>query len=114
MIHDVYDIVKLSYGRSQRILSNELNMRRIAAKSAPRLLSNNQKGHCIAICSQLKEQTENDPNFISTIITGDESWVYGYDRDETAIISVEDAKFTATQESTTSSKQCQINVDLVF
>jgi hypothetical protein len=34
--------------------------------------------------------------------------------DEAAIISVEDAKFTPTQESTTSSKQCQINVDLFF
>jgi hypothetical protein len=45
----------------------------------PRLLSNYQKEHCIAICSELKEQTENDPNFISITITGDESWVYGYD-----------------------------------
>jgi hypothetical protein len=49
----------------------------IAAKFVPRLLSNDQKEHCVAVCSEIKEQTENDPNFISTIITGDESWVYG-------------------------------------
>jgi hypothetical protein len=48
----------------------------IAAKFVPRLLSTDQKEHCISVCSELKEQTENDPNFISTIITGDESWVY--------------------------------------
>jgi histone-lysine N-methyltransferase SETMAR len=83
----------------------------IAAKFVPRLLRNDQKEHHIAICSELKEQTENDPNFISTIINVDESWVYGYDRDEAAIISMENAKFTMAQEST-SLKQCQINVDL--
>jgi hypothetical protein len=43
-----------------------------------RLLSNDQKEHHIAVCCELKEQTENDPNFISIIITGDESWVYRY------------------------------------
>jgi histone-lysine N-methyltransferase SETMAR len=63
----------------QQILSDELNMRHIAAKFVPRLLSNDQKEHCVAICPELKEQIENDPVFISTIITGDESWVYGYD-----------------------------------
>jgi hypothetical protein len=45
----------------------------------PRLLRNDQKEHRVAVCSELKEQIENGPNFISTIITGDESWVYGYD-----------------------------------
>jgi histone-lysine N-methyltransferase SETMAR len=54
-------------------------MRHIAAKFVPRLLSNDQKEHRIAVCSEVKERTKNDPNFISTIITGDESWVYGYD-----------------------------------
>jgi hypothetical protein len=51
----------------------------LSEKFLPRLLSNDQKEHHVAICSELEEQTENDPNFISTIITGDESWVYGCD-----------------------------------
>jgi hypothetical protein len=38
-----------------------------------------QKEHRIAVCTELKEQAENDPNFISNIITGDETWVFGYD-----------------------------------
>jgi hypothetical protein len=45
--------------------------RRIAAKFV--LLSNDQKEHRVAVCSKLKEQTENDQNFIATITTGDES-----------------------------------------
>jgi hypothetical protein len=48
-------------------------------KFVPRLLRNDQKEHYVAVCSVLKEQSENDLSFISTIITGDESSVYGYD-----------------------------------
>jgi hypothetical protein len=44
-IHDVCLIVGMSYGSVQRILSDDLNMRRIAAKCVPRLLSNEQKEH---------------------------------------------------------------------
>jgi hypothetical protein len=73
MIHVVRDIVKLSYGMCQRILSDELNMWHTAANFVPRLLSNDQKGHCTAVCTELKEQTENDTNFISITITGDGS-----------------------------------------
>jgi hypothetical protein len=54
-------------------------MRRIAAKFVPRLLSNDQKEHRVAVCMELKDQARDDPNFISKVITGDESWVYGYD-----------------------------------
>jgi len=41
-IHDVCNRVGLSYGSCQRILADELNMRRIAAKFVPHLLNNDQ------------------------------------------------------------------------
>jgi len=79
MIHDVCNNVGLLYGTCQQILSDELNMWRIAAKFVPRLLSNDQKEYHIAVCTKLKEQAENNSNFIFTITTGDEYWVSGYD-----------------------------------
>ena len=54
-------------------------MWRIATGFVPRLLSSDQKEYCIAFCTELKEQAENDPNLISNIITGDESLVFGCD-----------------------------------
>jgi hypothetical protein len=63
----------------QQILLDELNMRRIATKSVPRLLSNDQKEYHNAECTELKEQAKNNPNFISNNITGNEYWVSGYD-----------------------------------
>jgi hypothetical protein len=68
--HDVCEIIGLSYGTVQRILADSLNMSGISAKFVPRLLSDDQKAHRVSICSEL-EQTTDDPNFISNIITGD-------------------------------------------
>jgi hypothetical protein len=45
----------------------------------PRLLSDNQRVHHVSVCRELKQQVRDVPNFISYIITGDETWVYGYD-----------------------------------
>jgi histone-lysine N-methyltransferase SETMAR len=78
-IHDVCEIVGLSYGTVQRILADSLNMRRISAKFVPRLLSDDQKTHRVSVCRKLKQQARDDPNFSSNIITGDETWVYGYE-----------------------------------
>jgi len=68
-IHDVCEIVGLSYGTVQRILVDNLNMRRISARFVPRLLGDNQKTHRVFICMGLKQQARDGPNFISNIIT---------------------------------------------
>jgi hypothetical protein len=54
-------------------------MRQIAAKFVPRLLTNNQKQHQLEIRMKLKEQVRNDPHLLFKVVTGDESWIYGYD-----------------------------------
>ena len=77
-IHDVCEIVGLSYGTVKRILAENLNMRRISARFVPRLLSDNQKAHRVSVCRDLKQQARDDHNFISNVITGDETCVYGY------------------------------------
>ena len=63
----------------QCILADSLNMRRISASFVPRLLSDDQKALHVSVCRELKQQASNGPNFISNIITGDGTWVYGYD-----------------------------------
>jgi len=78
-IHDVCEIIGLSYGTVQCILADNLNMRRISARFVPRLLNNDQKALCISVFRELEQQARDDPNFISNIITSDETWVYGYD-----------------------------------
>jgi hypothetical protein len=54
-------------------------MRHISAKSVPRLLSDDQKAHHVFVWRELKQEARDNPNFIFNIITGDETWTYGYD-----------------------------------
>jgi len=78
-IKDIATIVNVSYGTVQTILTCDLNMHRVAAKFVPRLLTPEQKEHGVAICQELRQRAAHDPSFMSRVITGDESWVCGYD-----------------------------------
>lgn len=61
------------------ILTEKLGLRRVAAKFVPKVLTAEQKERRLHICDELQATSENDPDFLKKIITGDESWVYGYD-----------------------------------
>ena len=78
-IHDLCAEVGIGYGSCQRILTEQLNMHRIAAKFVPRALTHDQKDSRVAICQELKETVINDPTFLLNVITGDESIVNAYD-----------------------------------
>jgi histone-lysine N-methyltransferase SETMAR len=69
----------ISYGVCQEILIENLNIRHIAAKFVPHLLTNDQKQRHVNLCLEVQEKANKDPTFISRIITRDESWIYGYD-----------------------------------
>jgi len=53
-------------------------MHRVAAKFVPRILTADQKQQRV-VCTELHQLTSDDETFLSRVITGDESWVYGYD-----------------------------------
>ena len=54
-------------------------MRRVSAKFVPKLLTEEQKELRKEICKDMLDCANHDPEFMKTIITGDEIWVYGYD-----------------------------------
>ena len=66
-------------GFCHHILTKELKMHRVAAKFVPRLTTSDQQFHRVQVCQDLLDHSENDKEFLSKIITGDESWVYDYD-----------------------------------
>jgi hypothetical protein len=64
---------------------------------------------------ELKKQVRNDPDFLSKVITGDESWIYGYDPETKQQSSQwEVSIFTPAKEIATSEKQREVNADLLF
>ena len=56
----------------------ELGMHHVAAKFVPTILTADHKQQRVNICTELRQLTSDDETFTSRVITGDESWVYGY------------------------------------
>ncbi|XP_039314693.1 protein GVQW3-like [Solenopsis invicta] len=62
-----------------RIVTDDLNMKKVCAKLVPKVLTDAQKNMRVLRCQELLEMCENDPNFLNSVITGDESWIFEYD-----------------------------------
>ena len=48
-------------------------------KFVPCLLKNDQRDHQVQVCTELQKAVRHNPNFLSRVINGDESWPYNYD-----------------------------------
>ncbi|XP_066945211.1 protein GVQW3-like [Macrobrachium rosenbergii] len=68
----------ISVGSCYEILTKRLKKHSVVAKPVPRLMTDEQKAHRVQVCQELLDRSE-DENFLSRIIAGDESWVYGFD-----------------------------------
>jgi DNA-binding Lrp family transcriptional regulator len=77
-VREVAEEVSISKTVCHEILTENLGMHRIAAKFVPRLLTDDQKQNRADVTKELLDRA-NDDNFLKNIITGDETWVYGYD-----------------------------------
>ena len=73
---ELLDLSGVSQSSCQRILSEELQMKRDAAKFVPHVLTAEQKQSRVDVFHELKEHLEIDPDLFIKVITGDESWCY--------------------------------------
>lgn len=77
-IRELAEECNISIGSCYEILIEKLMMHREATKFVSRLMMTEQKEHHIQVCQKLLEHAEGDENFLSLIITGNESWFYDY------------------------------------
>jgi hypothetical protein len=78
-IREIADEVGISTGSAHSIVTEDLHMCRVVAKFVPKLLSQEQQQLCLEDTRDMLECTNGDPEFLKTMLTGDEMWVYGYD-----------------------------------
>jgi len=78
-IHEIAEEVEIGYDTCQRVLTEELGMHHVTAKFVPRILTAVQNQQRVNACTGLRQLASDDETFFSRVITGDESWVYGYD-----------------------------------
>ena len=71
--------VSISVGSCHAIFSNVLGMKHVVVKFVRKLLNFYQKNRNMSITQDLLNDVNDDPDLLKRIITGDETWVYGYD-----------------------------------
>lgn len=83
-IDEMVEDLGISHGTIHSILSEDLGMKRLVAKFVPKLLNCQQKDCRVQLAQECLELANGDPTFLRRVITGDESWVYGYDMETKA------------------------------
>ena len=74
-IHELSAEGGIGYGSCQRILTEQVNMHRIAAKFVPRVLTQDKKDSRITICQELKETVMNDALHLNVITAMNASFI---------------------------------------
>jgi len=68
--------VNVSRETVRKILTEDLDMRKLCAKMVPKELTKKQKQRRVTKCQDLLEMQD---DILGHVITGDETWVYQYD-----------------------------------
>lgn len=71
--------VGISKTQCHVILTDILDMKRVASRMVPKTLNILQREHRKMVATEMLANVDSDPNFMKRIITGDETWVYEYD-----------------------------------
>jgi len=75
-VRSIAEQVNINRETVKKILTEDLNMRKVCAKMVPKELTEEQKQRRVTICQDLLERQD---DILGCVITGDETWVYQYD-----------------------------------
>jgi hypothetical protein len=62
----------------RQILTENLKMKTVCAKMVPKNLSEDQKLNREEMCQNVLEKIEEDPDFLNSVVTCDETWLFQY------------------------------------
>ncbi|XP_070394041.1 protein GVQW3-like [Dermacentor albipictus] len=78
-IREIAEEVGISIFSAHCTMTEYLAKKKVAPKFVPELFTVKQKQLCVEVSLDMLDLTNRDPDFMNTIITSDESRVYGYD-----------------------------------
>ncbi|UYV64946.1 hypothetical protein LAZ67_3002543 [Cordylochernes scorpioides] len=78
-IQQIADTLHMSTFVIHGIVTEDLQMRMVCAKLVPKVLTQDQKELRVLRCQELLDLIQNEPDFLNSVVTGDESWMFEYD-----------------------------------
>ncbi|UYV78357.1 hypothetical protein LAZ67_16001064 [Cordylochernes scorpioides] len=78
-IQQIADTLHMSTFVVHGIVTEDLQMRKVCAKLVPKVLTQDQKELRVLRCQELLDLIKNEPGFLNSVVTGDESWMFEYD-----------------------------------
>jgi len=75
-VRSITEQVNIDRETVRKILTEDLDMRKVCAKMVPKELTEEQNQRRVTICQDLLESQD---DILGSVITGDETWVYQYD-----------------------------------
>ncbi|UYV79208.1 hypothetical protein LAZ67_17001512 [Cordylochernes scorpioides] len=66
------------------IIKEDLQLKKTPSKFVPKMLTIQQKENRVDVAKKMLEMVEENPNWKGKVITGDETWVHGYDPEKNA------------------------------
>jgi len=78
-VREIADDCGISVVSCDAILTDDLHRKCVCVKFVPCLLTDDQREQRQTIAGDLLVRSCEDVQFLKNIVTGDESWVYGYD-----------------------------------
>ncbi|UYV69314.1 hypothetical protein LAZ67_6003231 [Cordylochernes scorpioides] len=78
-IQQIADTLHMSTFVVHVIVTEDLQMRKVCAKLVPKVLTQDQKELNVLRCQELLDLIQNEPDFLNSVVTGDESWMFEYD-----------------------------------
>ena len=78
-LREVANYVAISFNSCQAIFTDVLGMKCAAAKIILKLQNFEQNQHSLDITQKMLTTFNKDPDLLKKVISGNESWVYGYD-----------------------------------
>ncbi|EGI60232.1 PREDICTED: putative uncharacterized protein FLJ37770 [Acromyrmex echinatior] len=78
-IQYVADTLNMSTCAVHEIVTENLQMRKVCAKIVPKVLTEDQKELRVSRCQELLDLIQKEPDFLNSVVTGDETWMFEYD-----------------------------------
>ncbi|UYV70795.1 hypothetical protein LAZ67_8000653 [Cordylochernes scorpioides] len=78
-IQQIADTSHISTFVVHGIVTEDLQMRKVCAKLVPKVLTQGQKELRVLRCHELLDLIQSEPDFLNSVVTGDESWMFEYD-----------------------------------